>query len=134
MTELYNRTSEKAKRRLLRQSIPPAEQRIWGRLRCRQLANCRFRRQYSIAKFVVDFYAPELKLAIEIDGPSHYLPGVSEYDTDRQTYLEATGTTFLRFTNCQIYQEIDSVLEEIGQTIHKLRSNDTHSQSKIQNR
>ena len=59
MTELYNKTSEREKRRLLRNNMPPAEQIVWERLRNRQVEGCKFRRQYSIDVFVVDFYATE---------------------------------------------------------------------------
>jgi very-short-patch-repair endonuclease len=123
MTELYNRTRDKAKRRRLRQSMPTAERIVWARLRNRQLADCKFRRQYGVAQFVVDFYAPELKLAIEIDGPTHWLPGVPEYDAARQAFIESTGATFLRFGNWQVYNRLDSVLAAIELEVDRLRQN-----------
>ncbi len=64
MTELYNKTSEKDKRRFLRNNMPPAEILVWARLKGKQVEECKFRRQYSIDKFVVDFYTTELRLAI----------------------------------------------------------------------
>ena len=121
MTEIYNRSDEKAKRRILRQNIPPAEQILWASLRDRQRQNCKFRRQYSIYAYVVDFYAPELKLAIEVDGPSHQEPGAAEYDSDRQASIEAIGIQFLRFTNRQIYHELDEVLRAIDLAIGRSR-------------
>jgi very-short-patch-repair endonuclease len=84
MTELYNKTSEKEKRRSLRNNMPPAEKIVWEKLRNRQIEGCKFRRQYSIDRFVIDFYAPELKLAIEIDGDSHFQDGAQVYDYCRQ--------------------------------------------------
>jgi very-short-patch-repair endonuclease len=121
MTELYNCTGDKSKRRQLRRQIPPAERRLWPHLRDRRLEDCKFRRQYGIAQYVIDFYAPELKLAIEIDGPTHYLPGAPEYDAKRQAYIESTGVTFLRFSNGQVYNDIEGVLEAIGLMIGRLR-------------
>jgi very-short-patch-repair endonuclease len=121
MTELYNRTPDKPKRRSLRQTIPPAERRLWPHLRDRHLENCKFRRQYSIDRYVIDFYAPELKLAIEIDGPTHDLPGAAEYDTDRQAFIEATGAIVLRFSNRQVYGDLEGVLGAIGGMIRRLR-------------
>jgi very-short-patch-repair endonuclease len=121
MTELYNRTPDKPKRRSLRQTIPPAERRLWPRLRDRHLENCKFRRQYSIDRYVIDFYAPELKLAIEIDGPTHDLPGAAEYDADRQAFIEATGAIVLRFSNWQVYGDLEGVLGAIGGMIRRLR-------------
>jgi very-short-patch-repair endonuclease len=121
MTELYNKTSEKEKRQRLRNNMPPAEKIIWAKLRNRQIEECKFRRQYSVGAFVIDFYAPELKLAIEIDGPSHFQAGAPEYDRDRQLFLESKGIQFLRFTNHQIYQDLDSAIESISETIQILR-------------
>jgi very-short-patch-repair endonuclease len=121
MTELYNKSSEKLKRQTLRNNMPPAERAIWERLRGRQVENCKFRRQYSIAEFVVDFYVPELKLAIEIDGDSHLGEQAQTYDAERQAFLESKGTCFLRFTNRQVYEELDGVVEAIAQMVVRLR-------------
>jgi very-short-patch-repair endonuclease len=121
MTELYNKSSEKLKRQTLRNNMPPAEKLIWARLRGRQVENCKFRRQYSIAEFVVDFYVPELKLAIEIDGHSHFGEQAQTYDAERQAFLESKGTYFLRFTNQQVYEELDGVIEAIARRVIQLR-------------
>ena len=121
MTKLYNKTSELEKRRTLRNDSTPAEIKIWAKLRGRQVENCKFRRQYSIGAFVVDFYVPELKLAIEIDGDSHFQPDAIEYDQERQLFLEAKGIRVVRFTNEQVYQQLDEVVEAIAQTICQLR-------------
>ncbi|NEZ65094.1 DUF559 domain-containing protein [Leptolyngbyaceae cyanobacterium CCMR0082] len=72
MTKIYNKNSQKLNRQNLRRQMPKAEVILWIRLRRRQIAGVKFRRQYSVARFVLDFYCPELKLAIEIDGPTHY--------------------------------------------------------------
>jgi very-short-patch-repair endonuclease len=117
MTQLYNKTSERDKRRALRNNMPPAEKLLWARLRGRQVEGCKFRRQYSIGAFVVDFYMPELKLAIEIDGDSHVGDDAQAYDCERQSLLESKGTRFLRFTNQQVYEELDAVIEEIGRVV-----------------
>jgi very-short-patch-repair endonuclease len=121
MTELYNKTSEKDKRQSLRNNMPPAEKLIWARLRGRQVEGCKFRRQYSIGAFVVDFYVPKLKLAIEIDGSSHDGEAAQVYDAERQAFLESKGTKFLRFTNQQVYEELDAVIESIGLVVCELR-------------
>ncbi len=75
MTKAYNRTEEKTKRRMLRRSMPRPEAILWARLRDRQLGGQKFRRQYSVGNFVIDFFCPELKLAVEIDGESHFVEG-----------------------------------------------------------
>ena len=65
--------------------MPPAEQLVWARLKGKQVENCKFRRQYSVGAFVVDFYAVEIKLAIEIDGDSHFSDGAEVADGERQS-------------------------------------------------
>ncbi|MEH2192061.1 MAG: DUF559 domain-containing protein [Nostoc sp.] len=87
MTQLYNKNSEIEKRRLLRENITKAEKLVWDKIRDRQLENCKFRRQYSVDKFVIDFYSSEFKLAIEIDGESHFQQGAAEYDKARQEFI-----------------------------------------------
>lgn len=121
MTKLYNKSSEKDKRQTLRNNMPPAEKILWDKLRRRQLEDCKFRRQYSINAFVVDFYAPEIKLAIEVDGESHFVDGAQSYDQERDTFLKGVGTRILRFTNTQVYEALDGVLFVITQKIKELR-------------
>ncbi|MEH1941903.1 MAG: endonuclease domain-containing protein [Nostoc sp.] len=121
MTKLYNQTSERQKRQTLRNNMPPSEKIVWAKLRNQQIESCKFRRQYSIDRFVVDFYSSELRLAIEIDGDSHYQDGVPEYDRDRQAFLESKGTSFLRFTNQEVCQDIDGVVDKIREVICRLR-------------
>jgi very-short-patch-repair endonuclease len=121
MTKLYNKTSEKDKRQSLRNNMPLAEQLIWARLKGKQVENCKFRRQYSVGAFVIDFYTVEIKLAIEIDGDSHFADGAEVADRERQSLIEASGIRFLRFTNRQVYEELDGVIEAISQMICTLR-------------
>ena len=121
MTKLFNKTSEKLKRRELRTNMTKAEAIVWQKLRCRQLENCKFRNQYSVERFVLDFYSPELKLAIEIDGESHFQEGVAQYDEERQVFIESAGIKFLRFTNQDVYKNINGVLETIADKIRELR-------------
>ena len=122
MTKLYNKTSEKLKRQRLRREMTKAEKRLWEKIKSRQLENCKFRRQYSVAEFVLDFYSPEIKLALEVDGDSHFEEGAVEYDAARQEFIEAARINFLRFTNDDVYHNLDGVLEVIVDRIKSLRS------------
>ena len=122
MNKLYNKNSEIEKRRLLRQNITKAEKLIWNKIRDRQLENCKFRRQYSVDRFVIDFYSAELKLGIEIDGESHFQEGAAEYDQARQEFMESVGIKFIRFTNNDVYGNLSGVLESIVQHIRDLRT------------
>ncbi len=123
MTQLYNKSSEKEKRRGLRQDITKAEKILWDKLQNRQVENCKFRRQYSVDKFVLDFYSSEVKLAIEIDGESHFKDGAAEYDRARQEFVESAGIRFIRFTNDDVYLNLSGVLESIAEKVRELRYN-----------
>jgi very-short-patch-repair endonuclease len=99
--------------------MPKAEIILWSRLRRKQLLGERFRRQYSVDSYVLDFCCPELKLAIEVDGESH-TPARRAYDEERQAFIEAYGVTFLRFTNADVYENLDGVLMTVHHTIESL--------------
>ena len=94
--------------------MPPAEGLVWSKLRRKQVFGYRFRTQYSVGPYVVDFYCPALKLAVEIDGDSHFLGDAYIDDQQRQAYIESFEIRFLRFTNNQVYQELDAVLDTIA--------------------
>ena len=71
----------------------------------------KFRRQYPIDRFVIDFYCPEQRLAIEIDGKIH--DNRNEYDKERQETISSHGINFLRFKNSEVMNSIDTVLRTI---------------------
>ncbi len=112
--------SEKERRQSLRNSLPSAELILWSRLKNRQICAQKFRRQFSFGPYVVDFYCPALKLAIEIDGDSHFQPGEQEKDRTRQQFIESTGVQFLRFRNIEVRQNLRGVLETIYRKIQSL--------------
>ena len=93
---------------------------LWSRLKNRQLLKYKFRRQYSVGPFILDFYCPELKLAIEIDGGSHERPQAKESDQERQEYVEKFGIRFLRFKNEEVEKQIERVLTSIETAIKSL--------------
>lgn len=117
---IYTKKTEQEKRRYLRNNMTRAEVLLWSELKNKKLG-VRFLRQYSIGKFVVDFNAPEIKLAIEVDGVTHNTPEEIEYDAIRQNIIEENKITFLRFTNPEIYEEMHKVLESINLKIAELR-------------
>ena len=114
MTQFFNKSTEKAKRRQLRGDSPTAELRIWSSLRRKNISGYRFRRQYSVGPYVLDFYCPALKLAVEIDGDSHFIGDAIEDDKRRQSFIESFGIHFLRFTNQGVYDNLNGVLETIN--------------------
>ncbi len=93
--------------------MPKAEVTLWCHLKSSQLKGCKFRRQHSIGNYVVDFYCPKLKLTIELDGESHYSTGSNENDRIRQEYIEKLGIKVLRFTNFDVYGDLEGVLKKI---------------------
>ena len=97
-----------------------AEKLLWVELKSRKLG-VRFLLQYSIDKFVVDFYCPEIKLAIEVDGVTHGSSEEIEYDAYRQAEIENYKITFARFTNQQVYDNIKLVMHEIKARINILK-------------
>ena len=97
--------------RELRQPQTPAEVKLWSRLRDRQLEGFKFRRQHPIDRFIIDFYCAEVKLCVEIDGDSH--AEQIEYDQARTEYLKARGYTVIRFTNREVFGQIEAVLQSI---------------------
>jgi very-short-patch-repair endonuclease len=117
VTEFFNSPTEKQRRRELRANMPASELLQWSRLKGKQLENCKFRRQFSVGQFVIDFYSPEIKLAIEIDGDSHFEPGAEENDKIRQAFLESAGIRVIHFQNNDIWQDMDWVLEELAREI-----------------
>lgn len=118
MTKFFNKKSEQEKRRYLRNNQTFSEKIVWMNLRRKQICGERFLRQFSVGKFVVDFYSPHLKLGIEIDGDSHFVSDdVIEYDKQRQKFLESLGMKIIRFTNKEVNQNIDKVVSVIEETV-----------------
>jgi very-short-patch-repair endonuclease len=113
MTKVFNKANEIYVRRALRKNMPQPERLLWDRLRGKGLNGHKFRRQYSVDKFVLDFYCPQQKLAIEIDGESHFTKEAEEYDKERQMIIESYSIRFLRFTNREVTTNIDGVILRI---------------------
>ena len=99
MTELNNVSYLKTVRKALRNGATPAEERFWYYAKGSQLAGKKFRRQHSVGNFVLDFYCPSERLAIELDGEIHNRPDVRDYDLERQEAIESLGIRVLRFPN-----------------------------------
>lgn len=106
---------------MLRSKMPEAEVILWSKLQKKQQLGYKFHRQYSIINFVVDFYCPKLKLAIEVDGKSHLTKSAKEYDILRQENIELANIEFLRFTNEEVYKDLKYVIREIRNKIIALQ-------------
>jgi len=122
MTKHYNKKSEQEKRRSLRKNMTYCEKIVWLNLRKRQLGY-RFLRQYSVDHFVIDFYCPDLKLAIEVDGASHNDPEQKKYDIQRQKYLEEFNIKFVRIKDEEFQSNPNKAFMKIEDTIKLLEKN-----------
>jgi len=110
--------------RELRQPQTPAEQKLWSRLRDRQLDGLKIRRQHPIDHFIIDFYCAEAKLCIEIDGDSHAEPDQIAYDAARTQWLTDEGYTIIRFTNREVFKQFEVVLQQIAVECHRRMNGD----------
>ena len=109
---LFNVTNLKPRRQSLRGKSTQAEKILWERLRKENLGY-KFFRQSSLEGYVMDFYCPVKRLAIEIEGSIHHRSDVNRYDTYRFRYLQAFNIKILKFSNQDIYTQIGKVLKTI---------------------
>lgn len=112
-TQLFNKKQAEVFRKKLRNKSTPAEAVLWRSLKNRQLEGKRFRRQYSIGNYILDFYCQEEKLAIELDGAHHFTEEGIKYDKIREEYLNSIGIRILRFENAAVFNFHESVLDTI---------------------
>jgi very-short-patch-repair endonuclease len=105
------------RRRELRKNATPAERILWKSLSRRQILGKKFRRQYGIGRYIVDFFCAECDLAIELDGAPHYSLLNEDYEIRRTAFLEGLGVRILRFENRVVYENLEAVLETIREGI-----------------
>lgn len=117
MKFLYNDELLKDRRRSLRSHLTYAEKKIWAYLRLKRLSGYRFLRQYSIGPYILDFYCPKTRLAIEIDGSQHGLDAHRAYDQERSDFLSSFNVTVIRFWNTEIQHQMLCVIQKIEATL-----------------
>lgn len=115
----YNHHLKSTARRL-RINMTDCEQLLWSRLRRKQILDVQFYRQKPIGNYIVDFYAPHVKLVVEIDGAQHLENDHAEKDAKRDTSLTNQGLRVLRFDNMQVLQKTEAVVEVIFRTVEEL--------------
>lgn len=116
---IINRKYLRDTRNELRNNQTPAEQALWALIKNKQLSGRKFRRQVSIENYIVDFYCPEEKLVIELDGSVHNHPQIAENDQYRDERLTDLGFTVLRFENSDVFKLQEWVLDEISKHFKK---------------
>ena len=117
----YNATEAiQEKARILRKQMTKAEKLLWKELNNKNVLGYKFRRQHPIDIFIADFYCHKAKLVIEVDGEIHCKKENKEYDYNRIAELKGYGIKVIRFTNCEIENNIDKVIKEIERTLIKI--------------
>ena len=105
----------KNKARHLRKSLTDSENVLWTRLRNKQLLGIQFYRQKPIGNYIVDFFAPKVKLVLEIDGSQHMQGDQLQKDKNRDDYLKGLGLKILRFNSNEVLKETDAIVDVIYQ-------------------
>jgi very-short-patch-repair endonuclease len=98
--------------RAFRKGMTDGEQKLWSRLRGKQLEYY-FRRQTPIGKYIVDFVCWKEKLVVEIDGSQHFTYAGKEHDRIRDQFLEEQGFRVLRFNSIEVLNNTDGIIEAI---------------------
>ena len=116
----YNAPKMKILRKNLQNNGTPAEATLWKALKCRQIDGFRWRRQYSVGAYILDFYCVEARLGIELDGNSHFTPEGVEKDFLRKTILdEEHDIEIIHIENNLIWDCSDVVLSFIRESLHQ---------------
>ncbi len=111
--QLNNLPELRTFRKQLRSSLTPAEAKLWTLLKGAQVEGRKFRRQHSVGPYILDFYCPSERLAIELDGTAHDSDTAQRHDHERTLFLQHFGINVLRFENRWVFQEAEAVLMAI---------------------
>ena len=122
--KIYNKKYLEQKRKDLRNQSTLAEVILWKHLKKKQLSERKFRRQHSIGDYIVDFYCPAERIAIELDGDLHFDEEIKKYDEERTKYLSELNIRVLRFENNEILFNLESSLNKI---VEEFKSNQNES-------
>jgi len=112
MDYLYNNTAQKDLRQKLRGNLGLPEILLWRELKGSKLGK-KFRRQYGVGKYSLDFYCPEIRLGLELDGNTHDSNQSQVYDLSRTEFIQNQNIKVIRFQNKDVLNNLNGVLEEI---------------------
>ena len=118
LTNRRNLQKQKELRQSLRNNSTPAEACLWRALKGKQIDGLKFRRQFGFGPYILDFYCPEIRLCIELDGEVHKSSEAAEYDEQRTEYLRHNNVEVIRFDNEVVFYNTEGIIEEI-QRYHK---------------
>ena len=120
MSYLFNSPKQKSRRKNFRRNMTRAEIVLWYSLKGKQVLGYKFRRQHGVDQYILDFYCPEMTLAIEVDGESHNSKNARCRDEKRQKEIEAYGIRFLRFTDDEVLGNPNRVVDAIEKNVRQL--------------
>ena len=112
-TDIHNLPELKTFRSELRTALTPAEAAFWNLVKGSRFEGRKFRRQHGVGHYILDFYCPAERLAVELDGAVHFSDAAREYDRERKLFLEHFRVLVLRFENRLVFQDPDWVLANI---------------------
>ena len=112
---MYNDQIQRERRRGLRENQTEAEILLWERIRDRKLNGLKFRRQYGVGPYILDFFCSDKRIAIELDGEQH--KNNQEYDTERDLYLNDKDIKVLRFWNEELIRDIEGILKRVEESV-----------------
>ncbi len=113
----FNDSEFKERRRELRRTQTEAEKVLWQKLRNRQMNGLKFFRQYSVGAYILDFYCPQVRYGIELDGAQHTEQVNVSYDMERSNQLGGLNINVVRFWNHDVLNQLDKVMSEIRSCI-----------------
>ena len=118
MRRTHNLNNKLEQRKNLRNHGTSAEAIMWNLLKRRQILGYKFRRQFSVGPYILDFYCVEAKLAIELDGAQHYTIDGNEHDFKRKEFLEKLhDIKILRFENKNVFDYPDTLTQLIKEEL-----------------
>jgi very-short-patch-repair endonuclease len=117
---IHNSKPLEPNRKELRNSLTPAEAFLRTHLKKRQLSGKKFRRQYSVGPYTLDFFCPEVRLAVELDGAPHFTIIGQELDAKKDRYLEEQGIVVLRFENREVFENLEWVFGVIRKDFERI--------------
>lgn len=115
---INNVPKHKLLRKQLRKNSTDTERKVWNILRNKQIQNLKFFRQYGMGNYILDFYCPRIKLAIELDGGQHFEERQIEADNKRTEYLKFLRIKVIRFQNNDVLQNLEGVHQRIAEIIN----------------
>ncbi|MFE9084819.1 endonuclease domain-containing protein [Brevundimonas sp. NPDC003935] len=99
--------------RQMRRALTPPEAQLWTQLKGRKLEGLKFRRQHPVGPYILDFYCPELALAVEVDGMIHGEAVQVRHDEQRTAWLATKSVSVLRVASCDVRDDVEGVLNAI---------------------